>query len=74
MRHIARDLDRAVAAIRFLGLTGPHDPVGEFTLPKDPGARDDLADAVFDLTDQHAARAIRDAPRMTITTRQRSNA
>lgn len=55
-------LTRAHAAIRLLRLSGPHDGPDTFTIPRDPAARRDVADAVFDLTDQWAARAILDLP------------
>lgn len=43
-------------------LTGPSDPVGVFSFPKDRQGRQELADFVFDLSDQWAARAVLDAP------------
>ena len=52
MARLASDWERGVQAIRALRLRSPHEPVGWFRLPKDPAARDDLADAVYDLTDE----------------------
>lgn len=59
---IADDLSRAEHVIRMTRLTGPSDPVGVFSFPKDRQGRQELADFVFDLSDQWAARAVLDAP------------
>lgn len=64
---IADDWQRGAQAIRVLRLSAPSDPVGSCRIPKDPSARRDLVDAVFDLTDQWAARAILDGPPALIT-------
>ena len=58
--RVAGDLTRAEAVIRHLRLKGPHDGPGVFTIPKD--GREDLADLIYDLSDQWAARAILDLP------------
>ena len=57
------DLDRAEGVIRLLRLKGPHDGPEAFSVPPQGSqSRLDLADVVYDLADQHAARAILDAP------------
>ena len=65
--RLASDWERGVQAIRDLRLRSPSEPVGQFRIPKDPAARADLADAVYDLTDEHAARAVREGPAAVIT-------
>ena len=66
----ASDLERAHEVIRDLRLRGPGDGLGlgVFTWPKDPQGRRDLADIVYDLADEHAARAVLDAPTKMRTT------
>jgi len=49
--------------IRSLRLKGPSDGPGAFTIPKDPEARVELCDLIYDLADEHAARAVMDLPR-----------
>lgn len=56
------DLGRALAAIEFFNITGPHDGPREFTFPKGKSQRAELADFIFDVVDQFAARAVLDAP------------
>jgi hypothetical protein len=63
----ASDLERAHEVIRDLRLRGPHDGPGTFTWPKEPSGRRELADLVYDLADEHAARAVLDAPTKTRT-------
>jgi len=41
----------------------PSDGPGAFTIPKDPEARVELCDLIYDLADEHAARAVMDLPR-----------
>lgn len=59
---IASDLARAEAVIRSLRLKGPHDGPDAFTIPKDRASRLELADLIYDLADEWAARAILDLP------------
>jgi len=58
----ALDLDRALDVIRLLRLRGPHDGPGTYTVPTPGPDRHALADLVYDLADEHAARAILDLP------------
>lgn len=64
---IANDWQRGAAVIRDLRLRSPHDPVGQFRIPKGTAARQDLADVIYDLSDQWAARAIHDGPAVVVT-------
>lgn len=58
------DLERADAVIRHLALRRPNDPVGGgYSYPRSVHERRDLADLLYDLSDQHVARAALDAPR-----------
>lgn len=59
---IASDWHRGVQVIRDLRLRSPHDGVGAYRIPKARADRLDLADVIYDLTDEHAARAVLDGP------------
>ena len=59
----ASDLQRGLAVIRSLRLEGPSDGPDAFTIPRDPEARIELCDLIYDLADEHAARAVMDLPR-----------
>lgn len=62
MPRRADDLARAESVIRDLRLKGPHDGPDAFTIPKDAESRRELADLIYDLADEWAARAILDLP------------
>lgn len=66
MALIASDWHRGVQVIRELRLRSPHDGVGMFRIPKDRTARLDLADVIYDLADEWAARAVLDGPAAVI--------
>lgn len=63
---IASDWHRGAQVIRDLRLRSPHDGVGAFRIPKDPGRRAELGDVIYDLSDQWAARAVMDGPAAVI--------
>lgn len=70
---IPSDLERAEQVIRFHQLKGPSDGPGQFTFPQDSTGRADLADFVYDQSDEHAARAALDAPAKHRVTWQHRN-
>lgn len=68
MPRLRTDLDRADDAIRAFRLSRPADPVGQFTYPRRDNERRDLADFIYDVADEHAARAALEAPARRVVT------
>lgn len=66
MARIASDWHRGVQVIRDLRLRSPGEGVGTFRIPQDRAARVELVDVIYDLTDEHAARAVLDGPTAVI--------